>query len=70
MNNRIRFFFNGKKYFTTTWVNLNDLLIYFNYSSSIFVVEYNHFICDKRNWKKITIQENDRIEIITIVGGG
>nr|QXM17199.1 Thiamine biosynthesis protein [Chaetoceros muellerii] len=70
MSNRIRFFFNGKEYYITTLISLNDLLNYFNYDSSIFVVEYNHYICNKNNWKKITIQENDKIEIITIVGGG
>nr|UHB41399.1 thiamine biosynthesis protein S [Chaetoceros sp. DS1] len=70
MKNQIRFFFNGKEYYITTSISLNDLLNYFNYNSSIFVVEYNNFICNKNSLKKITIQENDKIEIITIVGGG
>lgn len=70
MENRIPFFFNGNEYYIKRMITLNDLLNYFDYDPSVFVVEYNHFICTKNNWKKIKIQENDKIEIITIVGGG
>jgi len=67
---RTTFFFNGNEYFTEKSITLNELLNYFNYHSSIFVVEYNNFICNKNNWKEIKIKKNDTIEIITIVGGG
>ena len=51
-------------------MNILKLLSYFNYNSLIFVVEYNQFICNKNKWKDIKIKQNDKIEIITIVGGG
>jgi sulfur carrier protein len=70
MLTRTTFFFNGNEYFTEKSITLNELLNYFNYHSSIFVVEYNNFICNKNNWKEIKIKKNDTIEIITIVGGG
>nr|QXM17984.1 Thiamine biosynthesis protein [Chaetoceros curvisetus] len=70
MTNRITFFFNGEKYFTDKTITLLELLDYFNYQSSLFVLEYNHFICNKKKWKETQIQKNDQIEIITIVGGG
>ena len=70
MLTRTTFFFNGNEYFTEKPITLNELLDYFNYQSSIFVVEYNNFICNKNNWKEIKIKKNDTIEIITIVGGG
>ena len=70
MPNQITFFFNGNEYYVNKCITLNDLLNYFNYHSSIFVVEYNNFICNKKNWKTTQINEYDRIEIITIVGGG
>ena len=70
MLTRTTFFFNGNEYFTEKSITLNELLDYFNYQSSIFVVEYNNFICNKNNWKEIKIKKNDTIEIITIVGGG
>ena len=47
-----------------------DLINYFNYNPNILVVEYNKSILIKRNWKKIIIVNNDKIEIFTIVGGG
>ena len=68
--NQITFFFNGTEYYTKTVITLEDLLNYFAYKSSIFVVEYNQFICNKDTWKDIKINRNDKIEIITIVGGG
>ena len=70
MFTRTTFYFNGNEYFTEKSITLKDLLDYFNYHSSIFVVEYNNFICNKKNWKEIKIKKNDTIEIITIVGGG
>ena len=64
------FFFNGQEYQTKQSINLNDLLNYFDYQSSLFVLEYNSFICNKEEWKRIYIQSNDKIELISIVGGG
>jgi thiamine biosynthesis protein ThiS len=34
------------------------------------VIEYNNVICNKKNWDKIFITNDDKIEIVTIVGGG
>lgn len=64
------FFLNGDQYFTKYELNIFELVTYFNYNASLFVLEYNHKICEKKNWNKISIQNNDKIEIITIVGGG
>nr|YP_009093094.1 thiamine biosynthesis protein S [Rhizosolenia imbricata]AIR75767.1 thiamine biosynthesis protein S [Rhizosolenia imbricata] len=47
-----------------------DLINYFNYNSTLLVVEYNHNIVVKKNWNKIIISNDDKIEILTIVGGG
>ena len=47
-----------------------ELINYFNYNTSLLVLEYNNLICNKKNWNKIFIQNNDKIEIVTIVGGG
>nr|UYC31277.1 Thiamine biosynthesis protein [Odontella aurita var. minima] len=61
---------NGEKYYTTDTITLQDLLNYFDYNSSLLVLEYNNFICNKKNWDKILISNHDKIEIVTIVGGG
>jgi len=64
------FFVNGEKYYIRNQISILDLLNYFDYNSSLLVLEYNNFICNKKNWDKILILNNDKIEIVTIVGGG
>ena len=65
-----KFFLNGKKYLTSSSLTILDLIHYFGYNKSLLVVEYNQFVCSKMEWNKILIQDNDKIEIVTIVGGG
>ena len=64
------FFFNGQEYYTRYNITLFELITYFNYNTALFVVEYNNLICNKKDWKKIVVNNNDKIEIVTIVGGG
>lgn len=63
-------FVNGQEYQTHDYFTLSQLLYYFNYKQTLFVIEYNNSICDQKHWPKIKIKTNDKIEIITIVGGG
>jgi thiamine biosynthesis protein ThiS len=65
-----KFLLNGQKYYIQEPVHLFDLVNYFNYSNSLLVLEYNSLICNKKNWKDIYIRDRDKIEIVTIVGGG
>nr|YP_009093224.1 thiamine biosynthesis protein S [Roundia cardiophora]AIR75897.1 thiamine biosynthesis protein S [Roundia cardiophora] len=64
------FFLNGEEYCTLEAFNLSELIAYFNYNSSLLVLEYNNFICTKITWHKTFIKDKDKIEIVTIVGGG
>ena len=64
------FFLNGEEFFSTTDITLLEIINYFNYNSSLLVLEYNHLICPKENWHTIYINDKDKIEIVTIVGGG
>jgi sulfur carrier protein len=64
------FMLNGQKYFTDHELTLLELIEYFNYNKALFVLEYNNLVWDKKNWDKTQIKTNDRIEIVTIVGGG
>jgi len=61
---------NGQSYCVQVPITLFDLINYFNFNDSLLVLEYNNLICDKKNWEKIFIKDQDKIEIITIVGGG
>ena len=69
-NKKISFVLNGKKYHIDKKVKLNNIIDYFNYNSSLFIIEYNNLICNKKNWSKKIVSDNDKIEIISIVGGG
>lgn len=64
------FFVNGKKYYTKQRLSLFDLVKYFDYDDSLLVLEYNSLICNKKDWKNIFLTNQDKIEIVTIVGGG
>lgn len=69
--NMLKYFsVNGQRFCTQHNLTISHLILYFNYSSSLLVLEYNNLICNKKNWDKILIQNNDKIEIVTIVGGG
>ena len=70
MSHNHTFLLNGQQYYTKQTISLLDLVNYFNYNDSLLVLEYNHLICNRKNWNKITINNNDKIEIVTIVGGG
>ena len=70
MNERKSFFLNGEEFFSNKTLTLFDIITYFKYNSTILVLEYNNFICPKENWNNICINHTDKIEIVTIVGGG
>ena len=70
MVERKYFFLNGQQYFTESKLTISNIIKYFNYNTSLLVLEYNNLICNKKNWNEIYIQNNDKIEIVTIVGGG
>lgn len=64
------FFLNGNEYFTNSNLTIFEIINYFDYNTSLLVLEYNNRICNKKDWNKIYINDNDIIEIVTIVGGG
>ena len=68
----IKFFFNGQLFFCNkpTKITLTEIINYFNCQNEVIILEYNKVIYNRSNWKKILIVNNDKIELITIVGGG
>lgn len=63
---------NGKLYNIKTYklFNLKDLLSFFSFNPNLIVLEYNGKICSSKNWSLIKLKFKDKIETITIVGGG
>lgn len=64
------FFLNGQKFCTRNDITIFNVMTYFNYNTSLLVLEYNNLICSKNSWNQTFIKNNDKIEIVTIVGGG
>ena len=67
---KIHIILNGQKYYLDKYISLMDLITYLNYNQRLVVIEYNRLICPSKTWAKIVLKKNDKIEIITIVGGG
>lgn len=70
MNQIKNFFLNNEHYTTEDEITLSDLISYFGYNESLLVLEYNRVIFDKNHWKTTFLEDQDEIEIVTIVGGG
>nr|UBA15742.1 Thiamine biosynthesis protein [Pseudo-nitzschia hainanensis] len=64
------FFLNNERYITTNQITIYDLITYFEYNENLLVLEYNNVIFDKSYWTTTFIKDLDKIEIVTIVGGG
>lgn len=64
------FLLNGQSYCTNSTITLSDIIKYFNFNDSLLVLELNQYICNKKKWNTTFINNNDKIEIVTIVGGG
>jgi sulfur carrier protein len=64
------FLLNGQEYSTASDLTILELIQYFNYNTSLLVLEYNNLICNKTNWSNTFLKNDDKIEIVTIVGGG
>ena len=63
-------FINGKVSEVKKNINIQDILRMNNISDENIVVEINRTIISKIYWDDTKIEENDKIEIITAVGGG
>ena len=63
-----KFFINGQAYLVNQSITLIQVLEYLNYEETLFVIEYNSVICS--DTKNKYIKHMDKIEIITIMGGG
>ena len=49
---------------------LSSILEFLGYKSNTIVVEVNDLIINSKKWENEIIKEGDRLEIVSIVGGG
>lgn len=51
-------------------INLKELLLKLQYDSSKVAVELNEEIVRKNDYEKVIIKEDDKLEVVSFVGGG
>ncbi len=61
---------NGETRTCVEETNLPNLLLQLGYNPRLVAVEYNGEILHRQFWEHTKIKQNDRLEIVTIVGGG
>jgi sulfur carrier protein len=61
---------NGESVSCNQQTNLPELLTQLNLNPRTIAVEYNGEILHRQYWSNTQMQEGDRLEIVTIVGGG
>ena len=49
---------------------LSSTLEFLGYSQNTVVVELNDLIINSKKWENAILKEGDRLEIVSIVGGG
>ena len=50
--------------------NLESLIAALGLNPKIIVVEFNGVILNQQRWKSQQVSNEDRLEIVTVVGGG
>nr|QHO64085.1 thiamine biosynthesis protein [Lympha mucosa] len=69
-NNYITIQINGEPFNCSYNMSLQDLMYYFNFNAKLILVEYNKDIIYENQFNHILLKPHDKLEIITIVGGG
>jgi sulfur carrier protein len=70
MSNQITLQVNGETRTCLSQISLPDLLQQLGFNPRLIAVEYNGEILHRQFWSQTQIQPGDRLEIVTIVGGG
>nr|YP_009314616.1 Thiamin biosynthesis protein S [Liagoropsis maxima]SCW22870.1 Thiamin biosynthesis protein S [Liagoropsis maxima] len=61
---------NGEPFHCYKQMSIQALLTYLNIDIEINLIEYNNEILYQHQLKSIMLKEEDKLEIITVVGGG
>jgi sulfur carrier protein len=70
MSNQITLQINGEHRNCLSESSLPELLQQLGFNPRLIAVEYNGEILHRQFWSETKVKESDRLEIVTIVGGG
>jgi len=65
VNGEEKFIYNSNKDFTLT-----EALSQLGYNSNTIIVELNNLIINNQSWQENKVKDGDKLEIVSIVGGG
>jgi len=65
VNGEEKFINNSHKEFTLT-----ETLIQLGYKNNTIIVELNNLIINNESWQESKVKDGDKLEIVSIVGGG
>jgi sulfur carrier protein len=68
--NTIKIQVNGEPHTCLESTLLPELLVQLDLNPRLLAIEYNGAIIQRQYWQKTQMQSGDRLEIVTIVGGG
>lgn len=68
--NRIAITINGETHNCFAKATLPELLTEMGFNPRLIAIEYNGEILHKQYWSQTRLNSGDRLEIVTIVGGG
>nr|QVY58445.1 thiamine biosynthesis protein S [Kappaphycus striatus] len=63
-------FINGEAFNCLYSMSLQDLILYLDFDINTVIVEHNQQIISKELFNEIFFKHQDKLEVITIVGGG
>jgi sulfur carrier protein len=61
---------NGQEQACSNTLNMPEFLLSLGLNPRLVAVEYNGEILHRQHWEQTHLQTGDRLEIVTIVGGG
>ncbi|BAY24434.1 thiamine biosynthesis protein ThiS [Calothrix sp. FACHB-1219] len=70
MSNEITLQVNGENHRCSSQTPLPELLQQLGFNPRLVAVEYNGEILHRQFWTETKVQQGDRLEVVTIVGGG
>ena len=70
MAEQINLIVNGENRSCPPFCTLPKILQQLGYNPRLVAVEYNGEILHRQLWEQTEIQSGDRLEVVTIVGGG
>lgn len=70
MPNAIALQVNGETFTCNEAASLPEVLTLLGFNPRLVAVEYNGEILHRQYWTETKIQAGDRLEVVTIVGGG